>query len=387
MDLISLIILFGIVQGFFLGFLLIIMRSPNRRANRVLGILFFCFSISITNFFLLRTGLYASAPYLVRWSFPFLFLFGPLYYYYVRILTDRTVVVGNVKWLHGIPFVIACASNIPFLLLSTEEKIAYVHDINNPAWLHMGLVIGTVQVFHLSIYIYFILKLLRRYDERIKDTASSIEKINLHWLRTGTIIFIAVFGLIFCLLVLQAFGARTYVFYSISIPIIVSTIIYALGYLGLRQPEIFSPSEKDEKSAVIALDEKSEKTEKKYERSSLTAEQTEEYADRIRSYMKEHRPYLNAELTLPTLAEQISIPAHHLSQIINSQFNSNFFDFINSYRVEEAKRLLLDPSKSYYTILALAQEAGFNSKTAFNSAFKRITAQTPSEFRAQRKMK
>ncbi|HLP15920.1 MAG TPA: helix-turn-helix domain-containing protein [Bacteroidota bacterium] len=372
MDLISLLILFGIVQGFFLGIILILMRSANRRANRVLGYLFVCFSCSICHFFLLRTGLYDRFPFLLRASFPFLFLFGPLYYYYVRILTDRTVVLGKEKWLHGIPFVLSWAYNIPYLMLSHEEKLAYIHTQFNPIWMHMGMILGMVQVIHVFIYIYFILKILRSYDARIRDTASSIEKINLRWLSTGTIVFIAVFALIFVMVILQAIGIPTLAFYTVSIPVIVSIIIYALGYLGLRQPEIFSPAEIQ--APVDAI-------EKKYERSSLTPERTAEYAGRITSYMEQHRPYLDAELTLPALAELLSIPPHHLSQTINSRFNSNFFDFVNMYRVEEAKRLLTDTSKSAYTILALAQDAGFNSKTAFNAAFKRLTGKTPSMYR------
>jgi len=378
MDLISLIILFGIVQGFFLGFLLILMRSPNRRANRVLGYLFFCFSLSISHFFLLRTGLYETMPFLVRSSFPFLFLFGPLYYYYVRILTDRTVVLGRTKWLHGIPFALSWGYNIPFLLLGRDEQLRFIHSLYDPIWIHMGLVMGAVQVVHVFIYIAIILKLLSRYDEQIKRTKSSIEKINLQWLRTGTIGFIGVFGLIFLLVLLQASGIPTLSFYSVAVPIIVSIVIYALGVLGLRQPEIFSPAE-ILPAEMLASEAKQEK---KYERSSLTDEQARELAGRIQTFMMDRRPHLDAELTLPSLAEQLSMPAHHLSQIINSHFDSNFFDYVNMHRVEEAKRLLHDASKSHYTIFALAQEAGFNSKTAFNAAFKRLTGVTPSVFRA-----
>jgi AraC-like DNA-binding protein len=381
MDVISLVILFGIVQGFFLGILLIIMRSPNHRANRVLGILFFCFSMSITHFFLLRTRLYDAVPSLVHVSFPFLFLFGPLYYLYARILTDRTTVIKRREWLHGIPFVLACSVNIPFLLQSREQQLAYIRTIQDPVWIHMGLIIGGLQVLHIAVYIGVVLNILARYDEQIKSTTSSIEKINLRWLRTGTIGFIVVFSLIFLLLVLQAFGIPTLAFYSVSVPIIVSMIIYLLGYLGLRQPEIFSPAEIRSRMMVF---ETAGEVEKKYERSSLTPERSEEYAGRIRTHMTTNHPHLDAELTLSGLAEQLGIPAHHLSQIINSQFNSNFFDFVNKYRVEEAKRLLLDQSKAHYTIFALAQEAGFNSKTAFNAAFKRLTGHTPSAFRAMR---
>ncbi len=381
MDVISLVILFGIGQGFFLGILLIVMRSPNHRANRVLGILFFCFSMSITHFFLLRTGLYDALPSLVHVSFPFLFLFGPLHYLYVRILTDRKAVIQRKEWLHGIPFIVACSVNIPFLVQNREQQLAYIRTIQDPVWIHMGLIVGGLQILHIAIYIGMVLNTLARYDEQIKNTTSSIEKINLRWLRTGTIGFISVFAFIFLLLVLQAFGIPTMALYSVSVPIIVSIIIYLLGYLGLRQPEIFSPAEILSGAEVFEM---AGGGEKKYERSSLTPERSEEYAGRIRTYMTTDHPHLDAELTLSGLAEQLGIPAHHLSQIINSRFNSTFFDFVNTYRVEEAKRLLLDRSKAHYTIFALAQDAGFNSKTAFNTAFKRLTGRTPSAFRAQK---
>jgi AraC-like DNA-binding protein len=366
MDLITLIILLGMAQGIFLGSLLIIIRSPNRRANRFLGVLYFTFSISISHFFFLRTGLYSQFPFMLRVSFPVLFLFGPLYYYYVRILTDRTVSLRPVELLHTLPFIATIAMSIPFFLSSTQEKLASIEPAGDPAWVHMGLIIGSIQVAHVFAYVGVVLRILQQYDLRIRETKSSIERINLRWLRTGTIGFIVVFSLIFILILLQAAGIPTYEIYSISVPIMVSFIIYILGYLGLRQPEIFSPSEE---------------LGKKYERSSLTASRLEEYTRCLREHMDAQRPHLDDELTLPSLADQLSIPPHHLSQVINSQYNLSFFDFVNGYRVEEAKRLLLDKTKSAYTILAIAQEAGFNSKTAFNAAFKRLTGQTPSVFR------
>jgi AraC-like DNA-binding protein len=366
MDLISIIILLGIAQGFFIGILLIMMQTPNRRANRVLGFLFFSISFSISHFFFLRTGLYYTAPFLLRISFPFLFLFGPLYYYYVRILTDRNIVLRSTIWLHTIPFVLTFVISIPFFLSSKEEKIAHLNDLLTQTGLSTGVVIGILQVLHLFTYIAIVLKMLKQYDRQIKDYKSSIEKINLRWLRTGSAGFIVIFCFIFILVVLQGLGIQTVHIYSLSIPIMVSIVIYLLGYLGFRQPEIFSPVED---------------MGKKYERSSLTSDRAEEYADKLRAHMTAQRPHLDAELTLPALAEQLALPPHHVSQIINSRFNSNFFDFVNEYRVEEAKRLLTDKSRNHYTILAIAQEAGFNSKTSFNTAFKRFAGHTPSAYR------
>src|SRR5439155_27331821 len=87
------------------------------------------------------------------------------------------------------------------------------------------------------------------------------------------------------------------------------------------------------------------------------------------------------DLSLPKLAAKLALPTHHLSQIINARLNQNFFDFINSYRVEEAKQMLLDPAKKHYSLLVISEEVGFNSKSAFNTAFKKQTSLTPSEFR------
>ena len=98
--------------------------------------------------------------------------------------------------------------------------------------------------------------------------------------------------------------------------------------------------------------------------------------------MESEKPHLDSDLTLPKLADHLQIPPHHLSQIINESLKQNFFDFVNGYRVEEAKQLLLDPEKSSFTVLAIAEEAGFNSKTVFNTAFKKGTGKTPSAFRA-----
>jgi AraC-like DNA-binding protein len=97
--------------------------------------------------------------------------------------------------------------------------------------------------------------------------------------------------------------------------------------------------------------------------------------------MKEERPYIESNLTLQKLAKALAMPPHHLSQIINEQLNQNFFDFINYHRIEEAKRMLIDPARKHYSILAISEEVGFNSKSAFNAAFKKHTDMTPSEFR------
>ena len=97
--------------------------------------------------------------------------------------------------------------------------------------------------------------------------------------------------------------------------------------------------------------------------------------------MELNKPYLNPSLSLYKLADEISISPKHLSQIINSTFEQNFYQYINSYRIEVCKEILSDKTQNYINILAIAFEVGFNSKNSFNSAFKKHTGVTPTEFR------
>jgi AraC-like DNA-binding protein len=119
----------------------------------------------------------------------------------------------------------------------------------------------------------------------------------------------------------------------------------------------------------------------KYERSTLTPERAERYLKRLREVMESERPYADGELTLQKLAGRLSIPAQHLSQTVNGRLNQSFTDFVNAYRVAEAKRMLTDPRLRHYSVLAIAEEVGFNSKSSFNAVFKKQTGLTPSEFR------
>ena len=119
----------------------------------------------------------------------------------------------------------------------------------------------------------------------------------------------------------------------------------------------------------------------KYASSRLEAAELQRCCDKVSSYMTTERPYLESDLTLPKLAEDLGVSTHHLSQIINEVHGKNFFNFINEYRVNEVKRKIQDPAYDNYSLLGIAYESGFNSKSAFNRVFKNITGQTPSQFR------
>ena len=109
----------------------------------------------------------------------------------------------------------------------------------------------------------------------------------------------------------------------------------------------------------------------------------EEIAARIVTAMEVEKLFQETELTLQNLADKLSCPSYQISLAINDGLNKNFYDLVNGYRVEEAKKLLLSEKNRNYTILSVGFEAGFNSKTTFNTVFKKFTGFTPSEFRSR----
>jgi AraC-like DNA-binding protein len=367
MDLVTIIILIGIVQGFFVSVLLLTLNRGNKMANRLLGILMSLFSLSITGFVFTRTDSYKDFPFFIGLPSTVIFLFGPLFYFYVKELTSRQFVFSKKDYLHFLPFTALILYKLPFYLKTPEEKIASLKTVGT---LDENLVILILQIIHLFVYLFFVKKILNEHELKIKSTMSSLDKINLKWISIGMNSFIIIFGLMTVFIASFIAGINIYSIYITVIPLMVSIVILSIGYFGLTQPIIITPEYETNKF-------------KKYEKSSLTTESSEKYLDRLLKIMDSEKPYLNNDLTLQKLAEILAVTPHHLSQLINEQMNQNFFDFINSYRIEEAKVLLIDKKGELLTILAIAEEVGFNSKSAFNTAFKKYTSMTPTQYKKQ----
>jgi AraC-like DNA-binding protein len=367
MDLITIIILIGIGQGFFVSVLLLTLNRGNKTANRLLGILIFLFSISISGFAFIRTDSYKDFPYLIGLPSTVIFLFGPFFYFYVKELTAGQLKFKKKYILNLIPFLVLIIYKLPFFLKSPEEKLASLKSLGT---FDESLVILIIQIIHLFIYLFFVKKLLNEYELKIKSAMSSLDKINLRWISVGMNAFIVIFGIMTIFIVLFISGINIYSTYITIIPLLVSITILAISYFGLTQPIIIPFEIEINKS-------------KKYEKSSLTSKNSEKYLEKLLTIMESEKPFLNNDLTLQKLSEMLSVSQHHLSQIINEKLNQNFFDFVNSYRIEEAKRLLLDKRGELLTILAIAEEVGFNSKSAFNIAFKKYTSMTPTQFKKQ----
>lgn len=354
--------LLGVAQALLLALVLLTIQRGNRIANRILAALAISISVSVIATILSNLHYFQIYSHLSRINHPFDFLGGPLLFLYIRALTARKPVFEKKTLLHFVPAVAVALYLTPFYLQSWEYKHSQLPMVN---WYYVRSALVITQFL---IYLVLIIRMLVRYSRRIKDRSTPAERTVLFQVRFLVTSFITLW---FLGILRYGIDLRypSHMIQTIWIlPLAVTAILYALAYFGLRKSEV-----------LIGLDQL--QPEKKYERSTLTPERSQRYLIKLQDAMASDKVYVDGSLTLQKLASKLSIPAQHLSQVVNEQLHQNILDFINTHRVNEAKRKLLDPSRSHLSILAIAEEVGFNSKSSFNAVFKKHANITPSEFR------
>lgn len=383
--LLSILTILGAAQGLFLALALLNTTSGNVRAHRILALFTLLFSIDLGEEFLYQSGFFAASPQLLNILAPIDLLYGPLIFLYVCQLTGRTN--GAASYWHFIPVLAGVLLLLPFFLVDASQKLPFTEAIRTGSampnasyelWLvFLGFsvfMLGTV--LQLGAYLVWSVRRLILHAQSIRNEFSDIDRINLNWLRNLLLglccIFLIYLGDQFFpdLLGINVLGEL--------VTVMAVVLVYAMGYLGLRQPAIFTwlPD-----SPVMDQAVEVDQVDDKYRRSGLDKETSLLFLKELTGHMENNKPYLEGDLVLPQLAKQLGISANYLSQIINEQLDINFYDFVNGYRVEEARRLIRDAGQSKSNILAIALDSGFNSKSAFYTAFKKITSMTPTEYR------
>ena len=152
-----------------------------------------------------------------------------------------------------------------------------------------------------------------------------------------------------------------------------------IGVGGIIQKEIYSK----EKSKTPALNQENEK---KYKKSSLSNDAKKLLITNLEKHLEKEKPYLNNDLKLDDLSQALNTNRQYLSQIINETYNQNFFTLINNYRINEAKKLFFNKEHEQLSIMGVANSVGFNSKSTFNTLFKKYTGLTPSGFIKENKL-
>ena len=374
---------FGILQGFLLAALIWFHPNTNKTGRAFLAPFIICLSTPM--FLPLAQHLFSWHTYI--FLAPFAVLQGPLLYLYVR--SFKEVITWKKAWPHLLLFLIYIfiISRLSFV---TGSK--YPPAKSMPAEvLHSPFTIIPISFRYVQMLIYFFLARseLNSYRRSIQHLFSETSRIDLSWVR------LLVNG--YVVTVIAAIGFYSVVllhaeYYSLLLLInatIVSPYIYMATFKGIYQPAIWQVQpgmnrEKVEEEMHKAEEIESSKNKEKKQvpqKARMTDCRIENLLTKIISMIEQDKLYQEPELNLQNLADKLGYPSYQVSQAINEGLGKNFYDLVNGYRVEEAKRLLMDSQNNNYTILSIGFEAGFNSKTTFNTVFKKFTGLTPTEFR------
>jgi AraC-like DNA-binding protein len=356
----------GIVLGVFVILLLNSKGVRKTRANTFLTILLASLTFSI---FHLR---YAG-DVVTHFSFkvfsmgdPTFLVIAPLLWFYVIELIGGRVTSSFKTAAHFVPFIIIIVCSLSFNSFLGDSDI--IQLLNGHPRLPFTIFWMFV-VIQFSIYQYLIHRKWQEYQNLMRQEISNTENVNISWVRFFMTVFLLVnISFLFSLFAVIHLDIMMWVWKSVGI--ILSFSIFALGYRGILQREIF------EASSAILIGTSPQLTERIEQ-----GKPDQQLIKKLLTFMQHQKPYLDPELSLSSLSKELGLNRNQLSQLINDGLGENFYDFVNKYRVDEVKRLLIDPAKQNYNLLGMALEAGFKSKSTFNLVFKRFTGLTPTEYK------
>lgn len=366
------IYIIGIFEALFL-FAFIISKKNRSIADTVLAFAFLLFGLNIFTAYLEwqnRTNGYPF-PFFIQTTPPLLLLHGPVLWFYIKAQTEQNFRFRVIHLLHF----------LPCLLLVAEFSIS-VYSLPEVAKIKLDSsegfkMLSTYRIEMMAILIstpaYYIwgLKLLNRYQQRIKNYFSETSQVDLQWLKVLLVSSLIMAGVINTTFFIDQFIpiAPFGVLQSMSY-LFVSVYILFLGFFGHQQEVLLTR---------VALQKIDVLQNQDFIKPVTNVD--EAFIYHLLDWMIQNKPYLEPELTISALSSQLRVSEEYLSGILNSQLNRNFFDFINQYRVDEFKNRCNQPENKHLTIIAIAFDCGFNSKATFNRVFKNLTGVTPSAYK------
>lgn len=351
-DSIKIIIYMLSFQGIITSLILFLNRNVRTTHNKYLVLFVLVFSLYLLGQNLFWGRFYMDNPHFLFATIAFPLLFGPLLYLYMMPVEKR-----RYSGLHFVPFLVLVALHIPFYAWSAEEKNHFYNSM-----------IVTREV-NLKFYLYrmsYVLQILIYYFIIRKEILSKRQLKTYEWYRILGIFYLSM-GVAYLIQMgvyaLYDMVKLTVTYFALFYILMAVFILYFVTKT-LLAPELFRSGSK-------------------YIRSLLSEEQRILYSEQIISVMETERIFLNKDLRLVDLAHKTNATEHQLSQVLSEHFGVNFFEFINSYRINTAKQLLLDSGFKHFTIDAIAEEVGFKSKSSFYEAFKKFVGLTPFAFKRQ----
>jgi AraC-like DNA-binding protein len=363
----------GICVAIFLEFLLLIKKNKSR-ADKVLAIWLLLMAVHQALFYHLITGQSFDYPHILGVILPLPVLHGVLLYFYVLEITGKGNIKTGIRLLHLLPALSLTLLAIPFFILPAEQKIVVFQ--NDGIGFEWYLLIHQILMVICGIgYTVWTLILIKKHQKNIQTTFSNTDKKELQWLQYLSVGLGGIW-------VVAIFFDELVIFSGVTV------FVLFIGFFGINQMNIFTTpvyelneNSKNKSSGEI----KNNGEKRRYAKSGVSVEMAEEIYTKLNELMPNKNLYKQENLTLSELAKQLKVHPNHLSQVINEKEEKNFYNYINSLRIKEFIRLASQQENEKFTLISLAQDCGFNSKSTFNKHFKAYTQKTPSEFFREQK--
>lgn len=357
-----------------LAFFLFTVKTENKLANRLFAWFFIFSAIDLSGFFInavTRTEL--------NWEIfrSTACLFGmPLFYLFVLAVCYSDFRLQWKHFIHLLPFILINVVFIPRIYLNLDsDRDSFAAMLSQlPEIYFIQILIEFQYVFYI-ISVFLILKKYKEiYLENYTDPGTSTYK----WLFQMTCVFLAAHSVVALKNIIRYSGFReVFLWTNVLVGSIALFITCWFIMKALNHPELFRGVNSKLKLTKDILPEVEDKSAPSNTQNALISSQI----SALKQYMAEKEPFLDPSLTIQELANQIDIPVRDLSVLINHQMDQHFFDFVNEYRIQKAMNILKDQSKSQLTVLEILYEVGFNSKSSFNTSFKKYTNLTPTAYR------
>ncbi|GAB3643750.1 helix-turn-helix domain-containing protein [Spirosoma arcticum] len=345
-------------------------RTQNTAANRWLGLFLALVGLLLAEDVLSRAQLYGRLPHLFGAFDWVVFSVAPCLYVAIRHFTNPNLKLNVGTGIHFLPSLLFVLLNSPLYVADATAKQQVVSRLTNEAPYPYGpwYELLFIAVLFLQLFTYWGLSFnqLLTHQRTIRQISASVETVDLHWLLNVLI------GVLLLLLVWLTEGV-----YPNPLTSQIATIgylagAYYIGYYATQQTAIYPypPQAINDIAAIIE------------QKPLKVIPQADGLKEQLTQLMVTRKPYLDNTLNLPQLAGMMNLSTHDLSALINTGLGMNFYQFVNTYRVEESKRLLTDPAYAHLSMVGIAYEAGFNSKTVFNTTFKASTGLSPTAYRS-----
>lgn len=358
------LLLFVVIQLLFFTVFFWHKRSKLRISSIMLSLFFFSLAINIFNLFLINKADTLPAPMMhtMLIGAPFAYLYAPFFYLYIKSVINKLNFRFWYTILHFLPFIVYVGwLFFNFYLFDAETKREI---IVNQSLINQRFKIAYTLLLQIQVLTYLILghRLLNIFRTRIEQYYSNFNKLQLNWITRFLIILSVIYVTDLIRFIFLATNSQYHMLTELILFIFLIAMCYWLIYNAISKPVVLIPEN------ISNITSK--------EPNSLRIK----YKNMLIEYMSENKPYLNPDISLEELAKATSIPIRTLSEIINKELEKTFYDFINSYRIDEAMQLLANTDQQK-TILEILYEVGFNSKSSFNTFFKKQMGMTPSQYK------